>query len=198
MTNLLSGHRSCRSAGFSKLIILENIASSVAMGAARYMNPGIEMIVNKSLLASILLSSLVLCTFPSDAAESLQFDCRHAEKDYVENYVLQVVPVSKKQPNGKMYLDGRDVDQSDEGGHQEVKSIVIAGPTITMFIEARFDPETIEGVSYPAGTVLTQITLNQVTGQLKKVETIHGGILGANLGEGTKTAEEQCSPSQSN
>jgi hypothetical protein len=45
---------------------------------------------------------------------------------------------------------------------------------------------------YPAGTVSTQITLDPVTGKLKKVEKIQGGILGETMGNGTYVSEESC------
>ena len=52
------------------------------------------------------------------------------------------------------------------------------------------------GTSYSAGTVYTQMTLDPVTGKLKKVEKIQGGILGASLGNGTHISEETCLPSK--
>jgi hypothetical protein len=39
---------------------------------------------------------------------------------------------------------------------------------------------------------MTQMTLSRNTGVMKKVETINGGILGANLGNGTRVSEELC------
>jgi hypothetical protein len=48
------------------------------------------------------------------------------------------------------------------------------------------------GVAYSAGTVSTQITLDPVTGKLKKVEKIQGGILGETMGNGTFVTEETC------
>lgn len=96
----------------------------------------------------------------------------------------------------KIYLDDRDLDQSDNNGHQMVKSVVVTPSSIMMTIDAYFDPEQLQGVSYSAGTVLTQMTLNRATGQLKKVETIRGGILGASLGDGTHLSEEACIPSK--
>ena len=52
------------------------------------------------------------------------------------------------------------------------------------------------GVAYPAGSVITNITLDPVTGKFKKVEKIQGGILGATIGNGTDTNEETCLPSK--
>lgn len=134
----------------------------------------------------------------SEGSEPLQFDCHRTERGYFEDYVLVVVPASKTQLKPKVYVDGRDLDQSDSGGHQEVKSVVLTSPSILITIDAKFDPEMVEGVQYLAGTAATQITLNRTTGMLKKIETIKGGILGATVGEGTKTYEEQCSPSKLN
>ena len=96
----------------------------------------------------------------------------------------------------KVYLDGRDLDQSDAYGKQEVKSVVLARPNIFISIEASFEPENVMGTSYPAGTVSTQITLDPVTGKLKKVEKIQGGILGETMGNGTYVSEEICLPSK--
>ena len=92
----------------------------------------------------------------------------------------------------KVFLDGRDLDQSDAFGTQVVKSITLARPNILIAIEAKFEPEEVMGVSYPAGTVVTNIALDPVTGKFKKVEKIQGGILGATIGNGTYTSEESC------
>jgi hypothetical protein len=59
-------------------------------------------------------------------------------------------------------------------------------------MEAHFPPESFDGVQYGAGSVMTVITISRSTGQLRKAETIKGGILSATLGEGTKTYQEQC------
>ena len=92
----------------------------------------------------------------------------------------------------KVYLDDRDLDQSDESGKQLVKSVTLARPNIVILIEAHFEPEKIMDVAYPAGTVNTQITLDPITGKLKKVEKIQGGILGVAIGNGTHVSEETC------
>ncbi|QWD69359.1 hypothetical protein AOC21_05735 [Polynucleobacter sp. VK25] len=92
----------------------------------------------------------------------------------------------------KVFLDGRDLDQSDALGSQVVKSVTLARPNILILIEAKFEPEEIMGVSYTAGSVITNITLDPVTGKFKKVEKIQGGILGATIGNGTHTSEETC------
>ncbi|MBT8605983.1 hypothetical protein G6677_05865 [Polynucleobacter paneuropaeus] len=92
----------------------------------------------------------------------------------------------------KLFLDGRDLDQSDALGTQIVKSITLARPNILILIEAKFEPEEIMGVPYPTGSVITNITLDPVTGKFKKVEKIQGGILGATIGNGTHISEEMC------
>ena len=96
----------------------------------------------------------------------------------------------------KVFLDGRDLDQSDAFGTQVVKSVTLARPNILIAIDAKFEPEEIMGVAYPAGNVVTNITLDPVTGKFKKVEKIQGGILGATFGNGTYTNEETCLPSK--
>jgi len=96
----------------------------------------------------------------------------------------------------KVFLDDRDLDQSDAFGTQVVKSVTLARPNILILIEAKFQPEEVMGVAYPAGSVTTNITLDPVTGKFKKVEKIQGGILGATIGNGTHTSEETCLPSR--
>ena len=108
---------------------------------------------------------------------------------------MKIVLASKTQ-KAKVFLDDRDLDQSDALGVQEVKSVTLARPNIFIVIEAKFEPEELMGVTYPAGTVLTNITLDPVTGKLKKVEKIQGGILGATLGNGTQVSEETCFPAK--
>ncbi|WP_255530466.1 hypothetical protein [Polynucleobacter sp. UB-Tiil-W10] len=129
------------------------------------------------------------------ATETLVFDCKRAEKDFTEEYEMKLV-VATKLSKAKIYLDGRDLDQVDGNGSQLVKNVHITPPNIVMLIDAHFEPEILAGIAYPAGTVTTLLTLNQVTGKLKKVETIQGGILGSNLGNGTRTSEESCLPAK--
>lgn len=104
---------------------------------------------------------------------------------------MKVVPATKTS-KAKVFLDDRDLDQSDENGTQVVKSVVISPSSMLIMIDARFDTEVIQGVAYSAGSVKTQIILNRVTGILKKVEDIQGGILGATLGSGVHSSEELC------
>jgi hypothetical protein len=60
---------------------------------------------------------------------------------------------------------------------------VLTSAIIFIVIDALFDPEILQGTSYPAGKVFEQLSLNRGNEQLKKIETIQGGILGANIGE---------------
>lgn len=121
----------------------------------------------------------------------MEFRCTRSEKDYTEEYDMKITLASGSQ-KAKVYLDDRDLDQSDESGKQLVKSVTLARPNIVILIEAHFEPEKIMDVAYPAGTVNTQITLDPITGKLKKVEKIQGGILGVAIGNGTHVSEESC------
>jgi hypothetical protein len=143
------------------------------------------------------LSKLLLCScliFSSLAAwgvDVLEFNCKRSEKGYTEEYEMKLTLAAGSQ-KAKVFLDGRDLDQSDTLGSQVVKSVTLARPNILILIEAKFEPEEIMGVSYTAGSVITNITLDPVTGKFKKVEKIQGGILGATIGNGTHTSEETC------
>lgn len=125
----------------------------------------------------------------------MEFHCKRTEKGYTEEYEMKITLAGEGQ-KAKVFLDGRDLDQSDEFGKQVVKSVTLARPNIVIAIEANFAPEKIMDVSYSAGTVQTQITLDPVTGKFKKVEKIQGGILGETMGNGTFVSEEQCLPSK--
>jgi hypothetical protein len=127
--------------------------------------------------------------------QTIFFDCKRTEKDYVEEYGMKIALASKTQ-KAKVFLDDRDLDQSDSYGTQVVKSVTLARPNIFIVIEASFEPENLMGIFYPAGTVSTHVTLDPVTGKLKKVEKIQGGILGASLGNGTHVSEETCLPAK--
>lgn len=146
------------------------------------------------------LSKLLICSswiFSSLAwgVDVLEFNCNRTENGYTEEYEMKMMLASGTQ-KAKLFLDDRDLDQSDTFGAQVVKSITLARPNILILIEANFQPEEIMGVSYPAGNVITNITLDPVTGRLKKVEKIQGGILGATIGNGVHTSEEVCFPSK--
>lgn len=134
---------------------------------------------------------LLLSATPGLAAEPLVFTCERSEKNYTESYELRIIPASKNQ-KAKVFVDDRDLDQSNELGRQAVKNILITESTILISMEAHFPPESFDGIQYGSGSVITAITMNRSTGQLRKAETIKGGILSASLGEGTKTHQEQC------
>ena len=121
----------------------------------------------------------------------MAFTCERSEKNYTETYELKVVPTSKTQ-KAKVFVDDRDLDHSDELGRQAVKSVLTTESTILISMEANFPPESFDGIQYGPGLVSTAITINRSTGQLRKAETINGGILSATLGEGTKNYQEQC------
>jgi hypothetical protein len=135
--------------------------------------------------------SLLLCAAPSLAADTLVFTCERSENNYTETYQLKVVASSKNQ-KAKVFVDDRDLDRVSELGQQTVKSILIAEYTVLISMEAQFPPENFDGIQYGAGSVSTMIAINRPTGQLRKVQTVKGGILSATLGEGTKIYQEQC------
>ena len=150
-----------------------------------------KLMRGKCILPFIFLSVISLpCSYAS--AEFL-FKCQRHENDYIEDYRMRIVAAIPSQ-KAKIYLDERDLDQSDSNGTQIVKSVVVSANTILINIQAQFEPEELGGVTYSAGTVSTQMNLNRTTGKLTKTEEIHGGILGANLGNGTHLSEETCRP----
>ncbi len=143
-------------------------------------------------LSKLFLGICVIFASPAAwSTDVLEFNCKRVELNFTEDYEMKMMLASGSQ-KAKIFLDGRDLDQSDAFGTQVVKSITLARPNILVSIEAKFAPEELMGVSYPAGSVLTNITLDPVTGKLKKVEKIQGGILGATIGNGTHTSEETC------
>lgn len=125
----------------------------------------------------------------------MEFHCKRSERGYTEEYEMKLTLASGTQ-KAKVFLDDRDLDQSDAYGKQVVKSITLVRPNIFIQIDASFEPENVMGIIYPAGTVSTHITLDPVTGKLKKVEKIQGGILGETMGNGTYVSEETCLPSK--
>ena len=149
----------------------------------------------KRFLKLLLCLLMALASTASFAVDVLEFHCKRTEKGYTEEYEMRITLAAGEQ-KAKIFLDDRDLDRSDVYGTQTVKSVTLARPNILMLIEASFEPEELMGVAYPAGTVSTQITLDPVTGKLKKVEKIQGGILGQTLGNGTKVSEELCLPSK--
>lgn len=142
-----------------------------------------------------LCCCFVLSATTAWAVDVLEFNCKRSERGYTEEYEMKITLAAPSQ-KAKVFLDGRDLDQSDAFGKQIVKSVTLARPNILILIEASFEPENVMGVSYPAGTVVTNITLDPVTGKLKKVENIQGGILGATFGNGMQASEEICLPSK--
>jgi len=156
----------------------------------------IEVLLNilSMLKKSYLAFPLLVCSLGVQASEALVFDCQRWEKDYSEKYIMKIVP-SSSASKAKVYLDDRDLDRKDEGGYQTVTSVQFSAPAnILILMETRFEPELVDGITYSAGKVSTQITLNRTNGVLKKTDTIQGGILGANLGNGTHLSEELCMP----
>jgi hypothetical protein len=139
--------------------------------------------------------SIFIFSFSVFAVDVMEFNCKRSEKGYTEEYQMKLTLASGAQ-KAKVFLDDRDLDQSDAFGSQVVKSITLARPNILISIEAKFQPEEVMGVAYPAGSVVTNITLDPVTGKFTKVEKIQGGILGATIGNGTHTSEEICLPSK--
>ncbi len=148
-----------------------------------------------NLFKSLLCILFIFSVANAWGVDVLEFNCKRSEKGYTEEYEMKITLAAPNQ-KAKVFLDGRDLDQSDAFGKQNVKSVTIARPNILVLIEASFEPENIMGVSYPAGNVTTNIALDPVTGKMKKVEKIQGGILGATIGNGTFTTEESCFPSK--
>ncbi len=144
---------------------------------------------------TLVCLTLICISTSSLAVDVMEFACKRSEKGYTEEYDMKITLASGNQ-KAKVYLDERDLDQSDEYGKQVVKSVTLARPNIVIAIEASFAPENLMGVSYSAGTVSTHIALDPVTGKLKKTEKIQGGILGETMGNGTFVSEEICLPSK--
>lgn len=148
-----------------------------------------------NLFRNTVFSYLAFVSFAAWGVDVMEFSCKRTEKGYTEDYKMKITLASGNQ-KAKVFLDDRDLDQSDALGSQVVKSVTLARPNILILIEAKFEPEEVMGVSYPAGNVITNITLDPVTGKYKKVEKIQGGILGATIGNGTYVSEETCFPSK--
>jgi hypothetical protein len=143
-------------------------------------------------LTLLLLSLYVSCA----SAETLVFTCTRVERDFKESYELQVstpAPNSKAQ-KGKVYLDGRDLDQRGDGGNQIIKNVIISKDRVSYLSDTYFEAEVFDGVSYPPGSVLTVVIIDRPSGRLRRIETVSGGILALSLGEGTKSYEEECTP----
>lgn len=76
--------------------------------------------------------------------------------------------LASRSQKAKIFLDGRDLDQSDAFGTQVVQNITLSRPNILVSIEAKCATEELMGVSYPVDSVMTNIMLDPVTGKLKK------------------------------
>ena len=134
---------------------------------------------------------MLLCAPLSLAADSLVFTCQRSENNYTETYQLKVIDASNNQ-KAKVFVDDRDLDRASEFGQQTIQGVLISEFTVLILVEAQFPPENYDGIQYGAGSVITVIAINRPTGQMRKSETVKGGILSATLGEGTKTYQEQC------
>ena len=146
----------------------------------------------------VLLSLIIFSTLVS--AETLSFKCVRVERDFTEEYILRLVAPTTDSigSKGKVYFDERDLDQVGSGGLQEIKNVSITKDKILFLTDTSFPPEEFDGVRYGVGTVVSVTTINRVTGELKKIETIKGGILASTMGEGTKSYTEKCSAIKGN
>lgn len=142
-------------------------------------------------MKSSLFIFLYLLATQALADNALSFSCERAEKTYTEKYDLRIIPASKSL-KAKVYVDERDLDRSDGYGRQWIKNVVITDAAVLISMEAQFPPESFDGIAYGAGSVVTVININRLTGRLRKVETVSDGILSATLGDGTKSYEEKC------
>lgn len=145
-------------------------------------------------MRSLLLISLLYAA--PVFAESITLSCTRVERDFTETYELQVKSATGNLPTqkGKVFLDGRDLDRAGADGQQTIKNVLIAKDRISYLSDTRFAAEVLDGISYPPGSVTSIVIIDRVSGKLRKVDTVAGGILAANLGEGTKSYEEQCTP----
>ena len=125
-------------------------------------------------------------------AETLILTCTRFERDFSETYELKMVTTGPGAPKGKVFLDGRDLDRTGADGQQSVKNLLISKEKASYLVDTKFEPEVLEGIAYSAGSVMSIVMIDRDTGKLRKVDTIQGGILGKNLGDGTRSYEEQC------
>jgi len=139
------------------------------------------------------LLALLLCFIASELlAETLILTCTRVERDFSETYELKLVTAGPGTSKGKVYLDGRDLDRSGLDSQQSVKNIMLSKQKASYLLSTQFEAEVLEGVAYSAGSVMSVVIIDRETGKLRKVDTIQGGILGKNLGDGTRSYEEQC------
>jgi len=137
------------------------------------------------LLLQCLISSELL-------AETLILTCTRVERDFSETYELKLVTGGPGATKGKVFLDGRDLDRAGADSQQSVKNVLISKQKASYLLSTLFEAEVLEGVVYSAGSVMSVVIVDRETGKLRKVDTIQGGILGKNLGDGTRFYEEQC------
>jgi hypothetical protein len=147
---------------------------------------------NPSFCRLLLLALLQLFFASEILANTLILMCTRTERDFSETYELKLQSISQATPKGKVYLDGRDLDVIGSEGRQFVKNVTITKQKASYLLSTQFDAEVLEGISYSAGSVTSIVMIDRETGKLRKLDTIQGGILGANLGDGTKSYEEQC------
>jgi hypothetical protein len=141
----------------------------------------------------LLLMVLLQLFFASEIlANTLILMCTRTERDFSETYELKLQSISQATPNGKVYLDGRDLDMIGSDSRQFVKNVTITKQKASYLLSTQFDAEVLAGIAYSAGTVSSIVMIDRETGKLRKFDTIQGGILGANLGDGTKSYEERC------
>ena len=139
------------------------------------------------------LLALLLCFIASELlAETLILTCTRVERDFSETYELKLVTAGPGTSKGKVYLDGRDLDRSGLDSQQSVKNVMLSKQKASYLLSTQFEAEVLEGVAYSAGSVMSVVMIDRETGKLRKVDTIQGGILGKNLGDGTRSYEEQC------
>lgn len=139
-----------------------------------------------------LLLLLQCCITSELFAETLILTCTRFERDFSETYELKIVTAGPGTLKGKVFLDSRDLDRTRADGEQSVKNVLISKQKASYLVDTKFEPEMLEGIAYSAGRVMSMVMIDRETGKLRKVDTIQGGILGKNLGDGTRSYEEQC------
>lgn len=136
---------------------------------------------------------LLQCFIASELlAETLILTCTRVERDFSETYELKLVTAGPGASKGKVFLDGRDLDRAEADSQQSVKNVLISKQRASYLLTTQFEPEVLEGLAYSAGSVISVVIIDRETGKLRKIDTIQGGILGKNLGDGTRSYEEQC------
>jgi hypothetical protein len=149
--------------------------------------------MNSPYLSRLLLLLILQLLAASEIfAQTLTLNCTRTERDFSETYELKLQATSSASPKAKVYLDGRDLDRSDVDSRQTVKNVTITKHKASYLLSTYFEPEVLEGVAYSAGSVTSIVMIDRESGKLRRVDTIQGGILGANLGDGTRSYDEQC------